>query len=148
MLGYGKILCAVDFDEYAAAILRIATAITKESNATLYVLHIARVPARDQDVPLPFDDDPLWEREAREWLEELMEQNAIAGLQYELIVKSGLPDLDIVRTATELAADLIVMATHGRSGFSHLVIGSVAEHVIREAACPVLTLRPSLTQRV
>ena len=42
----------------------------------------------------------------------------------------------------QLAVDLIIMATHGRTGFTHLMLGSVAEHVIREAACPVLILRP------
>ena len=50
--------------------------------------------------------------------------------------------LDIVRTATRLAIDLIVMGTHGRGGLKHLILGSVAEHVIREAPCPVLILRP------
>ena len=63
-------------------------------------------------------------------------------MKYEVRIVSGLPALDIVKAAAELAVDLIVMATHGRSGFAHLILGSVAEHVIREAACPVLILRP------
>jgi nucleotide-binding universal stress UspA family protein len=142
MLGYSKILCALDFDEYAAATLRIAAAIAKESNATVYLLHIARIPGRDQDVPLPFEASPLWEKEARERLEALMQSSLTGEVRFEITIESGLPELDIVRMARQLAVDLIVMATHGRSGFSHLLFGSVAEHVIREAACPVLTLRP------
>lgn len=142
MLGYSKILCALDFDEHAASTLRVAGALAKESNATLDILHIARIPARDMDVPLPFDADPIWEKEARERVEELIEGSSISDLKYEVRIVSGLPALDIVRAAAELAVDLIVMATHGRGGFAHLILGSVAEHVIREAACPVLILRP------
>jgi nucleotide-binding universal stress UspA family protein len=147
MLGYSKILCALDFDEYAIATLRVAAALAKETNATLYILHIARIPTRDQDVPVPFEVNPLWEKEARERLEALIEKSLIGEVRFEITVVSGLPDLDIVRIATRLAVDLIVMATHGRSGFSHLLFGSVAEHVIREVACPVLTLRPPLSRK-
>jgi universal stress protein A len=143
MLGYSKILCALDFDDYAMATLRVAAALAKESNALLYVLHVARIPARDMDVPLPFADNPRWKKEAHAGLEELVERSLMSDLRYEITVVSGLPDLDIVRTAAQLGVDLIVMSTHGGSGFSHLIFGSVAEHVIREAACPVLTLRPT-----
>lgn len=142
MLGYSEILCALDFDDYAMATLRVAAAIARESNAMLHVLHVARIPARDMDVPLPFEANSLWEKEARERLEELIQRSLIGDVRVEISVVSGLPDLDIVRTATQLGVDLIVMSTHGRSGFSHLIFGSVAEHVIRGAACPVLTLRP------
>jgi nucleotide-binding universal stress UspA family protein len=142
MLGYRKILCALDFDEHATSTLRVAGALAKESNAMLDILHIARVPARDMDVPLPFDADPIWEKEARGRIEELIARSSISDLKYEVRIVSGLPALDIVKAAAELATDLIVMATHGRSGFAHLILGSVAEHVIREAACPVLILRP------
>ena len=51
------------------------------------------------------------------------------------------PGVEVVRIAKEWKADVIVMATHGRKGLSHLVLGSVAERVVRESACPVLTLR-------
>jgi universal stress protein A len=56
-------------------------------------------------------------------------------------VISGTPDDDVVRMANEIGADLIVMATHGRKGLSHFILGSVAERVMREADCPVLTMR-------
>jgi nucleotide-binding universal stress UspA family protein len=142
MLGYGKILCAIDFDEYAATTLRIAAAIAKESNGVLYILHVARIPIHDMDVPLAIPPNPLWEREALERLNELVRTSQIGGLRLEIKVVSGLPDNDIVRTARKLAVDVIVMASHGRSGLSHLILGSVAEHVIREAKCPVLIVRP------
>jgi nucleotide-binding universal stress UspA family protein len=59
----------------------------------------------------------------------------------EVQVAAGHPAETIVRLARELAVDLIVMATHGRTGVSHLLLGSVAEHVVRHAPCPVLTVR-------
>jgi len=143
MLGYTKVLCPLDFDEYLTTTFLLAAALAKESNATLYIFHVARVPPPDMNVPLDFDPDPRWERLARLRLEELVHQHVQAKLRYEIRVRSGLPDLAIVREAAELGADIIVMATHGRVGFNHLVFGSVAEHVIREAACPVLIIRPT-----
>jgi universal stress protein A len=142
MLGYSKILCALDLDKAASQVLTVAAALAKESDATLYVLHVARIPTRDMDVPLPFKAEPLWEKEARLFLEDLISGNTARQGRYEICVVSGLADLDIVRTATRLAIDLIVMGTHGRGGLKHLILGSVAEHVIREAPCPVLILRP------
>ncbi|MFZ1118842.1 MAG: universal stress protein, partial [Candidatus Binataceae bacterium] len=64
---------------------------------------------------------------------------------YEIHVISGIPDADVARFANQLGADLVVMATHGRKGLRHFVLGSVAEHVMREANCPVITVRPKAT---
>jgi nucleotide-binding universal stress UspA family protein len=143
MLHYTKILCAVDFDEYAATVFLVAAALAKETDAMLHVLHVARVPAPDMDVPLPFAANPRWEREGRLRLEQLIRQNLTGQMRYEIHVVTGVPDSDIVRVAAQLEVDLIAMATHSRSRVSHLVLGSVAEHVIREANCPVLVLRPT-----
>jgi universal stress protein A len=143
MLHYTKILCAVDFDEYAATAFLVAAALAKETDAMLHVLHVARVPAPDMDVPVPFGADPRWEREGRLRLGQLIRQNLTGQIRYEIHVVTGVPDADVVRMANQLGVDLIVMATHGRRGFSHLVLGSVAEQVIREANCPVLVLRPT-----
>jgi universal stress protein A len=140
MLNYSKILCAFEFDGNSTAALLLASTLAKESNAKLYILHIARVPTQDMDVPLPFDADPRWEKEARTRLEEVVHQILLPGAQYVIDVRTGVPDIDIVRAAGELGVDLIVMVTHGRRGFEHLIMGSVTEHVVREAPCPVLVL--------
>lgn len=140
MLNYSKILCAFEFAGNSTAALLLASALAKESNATLYILHIARVPAQDMDVPLPFDPDPRWEKEARAKLALTVHNTLEAGVQYVIDVRTGVPDIDIVRAARELGADLIVMATHGRTGLEHFVWGSVTEKVVREASCPVLVL--------
>ena len=144
MLNYTKILCAFEFDEHATTALLLASALAKESNATLYLLHIAKVPTADMDVPLPFDADPRWEHEARAKLGAIAAENLGSEVRYQIEVRSGLPAADIVRAADDLGADLIVMATHGRSGLAHFLMGSVTEHVIREASCPVLIIRPGL----
>jgi universal stress protein A len=140
MLEYKKIMCAFEFDGNSTAALRLSGTLAKESNATLYILHIARVPTQDMDVPLPFDSHPRWVTEAKSRLEPIVRSTLHADVHYVIDIRSGVPDLDIVRAASELAVDLIVMVTHGRTGLEHLVLGSVTEHVIREAACPVLVL--------
>ena len=141
MLKYNRILCAFEFDRNSTAALSLAGSIAKESDATLHILHIARVPIQDMDVPLPFNSEPRWERESKARLAQIVKQSLKARVRYVIEVRTGVPDIDIVRAAKELAVDLIVMATHGRSGLQHFVLGSVTEHVIREASCPVLVLR-------
>jgi nucleotide-binding universal stress UspA family protein len=93
------------------------------------------------DVPLPFNADPRWERSARIKLERIARDKLEGKVRYQLHVVSGTPDDDVVRMANEIGADLIVMAIHGRKGLSHFILGSVAERVMREADCPVLTMR-------
>ncbi len=148
MLKYSKILCAFDFDGNSTAALLLSSTLAKESNATLYVLHIARVPYQDMDVPLPFDADPRWEKEARAKLELIVHDALKDDAQCVIEVRTGVPDIDIVRAAGELGVDLIVMVTHGRTGLEHLVYGSVTEHVIREAPCPVLVLHHTASTSV
>ncbi len=140
MVKYRKILCPFEFEGHSKDALVLSSALAKESGATLYVIHIARVPTYDMDVPLPFDADPRWEREARAKLTKTVRATLKDEVRYVIDVRTGAPDIDIVRAANELGVDLIVMFTHGRHGFEHLVRGSVTEHVIREAKCPVLVL--------
>jgi universal stress protein A len=140
MLKYNKILCAFEFDGDSTAALLLSSTLAKESNATLYILHIARVPTPDMDVPLPFDADPRWEKEARAKLEPIVQNTLKTEANYVIDVRTGVPDIDIARAARELGVDLIVMVTHARKGLEHLLLGSVTEHVIREASCPVLVL--------
>ena len=64
-----------------------------------------------------------------------------ASAAWKIAVRPGRPATEIVEAARELAADLIVIATHGRTGLQHVLLGSVAENVVRHAPCPVLTVR-------
>jgi len=138
---FRKILCPIAFDNSSRAALEIACELAEARGATVHLLHVARVPTPDMDVPLPFNADPRWERSARTKLERIARDKLEGKVRYQLHVVSGTPDDDVVRMANEIGADLIVMATHGRKGLSHFILGSVAERVMRESDCPVLTMR-------
>jgi nucleotide-binding universal stress UspA family protein len=138
---FRRILCPIDFDYNSTAALEIARELAEARGATVHLLHVAKVPSHDMDVPVPFDPDPRWERAARAKLEDIARDRLEGRVPYQLHVISGTPDDDVVRMAHELEADLVVMATHGRKGLSHFILGSVAERVMREARCPVLTVR-------
>lgn len=85
--------------------------------------------------------DRLSEESASE-LEAILQDLQHAGVSVEYVAEHGPPERVIARIAEERQADLIVMGTHGRTGLSHMLMGSVAEHVVRTASCPVLTVRP------
>ncbi len=82
------------------------------------------------------------ESEARTKLEQIGHQKLKAGTRYELLVVTGDAAGEVLQAATRLGIDLIVMATHGRTGLRRFVVGSVTERVVREAQCPVLTVKP------
>ncbi len=145
MRRFSKILCPIDFEEHSLAALEIACGLAEEEGATIHLLHVARIPTEDMVVPMPFDLDPRWERSARTALQLIGHHRLEGKVPYEIHVISGIPDADVARFANQLGADLVVMATHGRKGLRHFVLGSVAEHVMREANCPVITVRPKAT---
>jgi nucleotide-binding universal stress UspA family protein len=138
-----KILCPVDFDPSSILALRHAAALARESNGKLYMLHVVPTPP-GPEVSLDFNK---LEGRARTRLERLARTKVGADADWEVHVRSGPPALEVVRAAEGLGADLIVMTTHGRKGLRHLVLGSVAERVVREAPCPVLTMRPKVAAR-
>lgn len=86
-------------------------------------------------------------RTARDELKKLDERLKKRGVNAKTVLGSGVPHEVIVETAKTRKADLIVMATHGRSGLSHLLMGSVTEKVVRSASCPVLTVRGGDTKK-
>jgi nucleotide-binding universal stress UspA family protein len=135
---FKKILCPIDFDQNSLAALRLATQLAHEHGALLYVLHIVAMPA-GPEVALPFSK---MEAAARVKLERLARQLVGGKARYEADVTSGDPSVEVLQAAKRLGASLIVMATHGRKGLRRFVVGSVAEHVVREASCPVLTVSP------
>jgi universal stress protein A len=139
-LPYQRILCPIDFDDNSLAALRTAADLAQRSDGTVYVLHV--VPMIVQPTAMPVYVDLYKSQEETAWarLKDLARKD-LAGTKYELIVKMGEPAGTIIRAEQKVKADLIVMATHGRRGFSRFFLGSVAEIVLREASCPVLTIR-------
>ena len=137
-----KVLCPVELDESSLAALEYALDIAERNRAMLYVVHVARTPAADMDVPVAIGPHPHWEREEQAWLEKAAGERLDSRVAYQVIVRGGIAETVILEVAAELDVDLIVMATHGRTGLAHLILGSVAETVVREATCPVLTVKP------
>jgi nucleotide-binding universal stress UspA family protein len=80
--------------------------------------------------------------EHKKALEDFVARYECGGVPVNCVLKSGPPFLEIIMTAKEIEADLILMGTHGRSGLAHVFIGSVAEKVVRRAHCPVMTVKP------
>lgn len=142
-----RILVPVDFSPHAQGALAAAAALARRLGAELVVVHV--IP--DEEIRA-IARSRLARRGLDQVLEDLgqaLEEHAVntagvernGGLDVRALAVSGLPAEGIVRAAWRLQADLIVMATHGRTGLAHAVMGSVAEDVVRRAPCPVLTIR-------
>jgi nucleotide-binding universal stress UspA family protein len=133
------ILSPTDFSEHAKQAVTSAFELAQTFAAKLSLLHVIELPVYAIEVALPLED---LERDARRELSLLLPKAEAAHVDVTRLVDIGLPYQKILQTATSEQVDLIVMATHGRTGLGHLVIGSVAERVVRMAPCPVLTIRP------
>ncbi len=146
-----KILVAVDLLEGTQRVLETAYAIAAPLDARLIVLSVAEpptLPATPLPLGVPFPppspelDVARLERHLRPELDELAKKNIFARTPNpEFLVTEGLPDTEIVRAAAQMNVDLIVMGTHGRSGLKRMLLGSVAEKVVREAGCGVMVVR-------
>ena len=134
---FKTILCPLDFDDNSMAALRTAANLTRDYNATLYLLHVVLGLSEKES-------DQLYAAERAEAENKLKAaaQQCLEGVAAHVISRAGLPAHVIVDEALKLNADLIVMATHGRKGLQHLILGSIAEHVIRNSPVPVMTIRP------
>jgi nucleotide-binding universal stress UspA family protein len=139
-LTFKKILCPIDFDENSIAALDAAAAIARQSDATLEVLHVVPIVIQPGGSPIYVDVYSVEEQSSKAKLIELATSH-LAGVRFELRTTVGQPAAAILHAQKKLGTDLIVMATHGRHGLAHFFLGSVAERVVREADCPVLTIR-------
>lgn len=146
---FDKILCPVDFDEPSMAALDFARELARENGATLTVLNVASIPMNATEIaPIPLEPYPVWEQAARAKLGKVVAAHLEGkGVAYKAATRSGEASAGILEQARESEPDVIVMATHGRSGVSHFFIGSVAERVIRQADRPVLVIRPGAAPR-
>jgi nucleotide-binding universal stress UspA family protein len=141
---FRKILCPIDFSEHSLVALDVALKMARQNDAALYLLNVAPTPAGAAGFqPVPMDPYPQVEKDRLEQLAKLARERIPAAVRYETLVVSGDPAERVLNAAHELDADLIVMGTHGRKGLSHLVLGSVAERVVRESPVPVLTAHSS-----
>lgn len=149
MLPFKKILCTTDFSEPSYTGLKLANEMALHFSAELLLVHIISLtpitvggPVVDTNFDVTVYQEHL-EASARRTLQEIMEQRISRDLiKCTPVVVSGYAADEIVRLASEEKADLIVIATHGLTGWRHFISGSVAEKVVRLSPCPVLTVRP------
>lgn len=151
MAAINRILVAVDFSASSRAAIDYALQLADALGAAIEVLHVRQPSAYvgpDALVLLPELSSEKWDEARDEMLRELDRFIGArrAGRGIELKIESGIPADVIPAVAREDGATLIVMGTHGRSGLSRLVVGSVAESVMRKAHCPVLTVRVPVTR--
>ena len=148
---FKSILMATDFGTESTTALRLCVSLARQLGASIHLLHVARDPMLAVSAPELYGLDWAQLRDdivkhAGESLAALAAASPDARITTEVAV--GSPAETIVEAAGDLGADLIVMGTHGRSGVGNLLIGSVAERVIRAAPCPVMTVRASGATRV
>lgn len=145
---FRKILCPIDFSEHSLAALDVALKVALQNDAGLYLLNVAPMQAGAVGLqPVPMDPYPFLEADRQEQLAKLGRERLPAAIRYETLVVSGDPAEQVLNAARRVSADLIVMGTHGRGLLSHLVLGSVAERVVRESAIPVLTAHATTRAR-
>ena len=145
MIEFKRILCGVDFSEHSRRALDHAVAIARWYKAevtALYVFSTAPVAAVGPG-PMAFEPIILTDVD-REHLASDVREFATAesapGVVINAVVREGFPAIEIVECARTMKADLLVLGTHGRSGLERLLLGSVAERVLRRAGSPVLTV--------
>ncbi|MCK6468038.1 MAG: universal stress protein [Candidatus Brocadia sinica] len=140
-----KILCPVDHSECSYLALKYAISLALKDEAKLYLMHVIDTRLYDTEIykfsPYKIDEVDIDMSKIREDLMKSLPEGTTDVLDVETIIVKGVPFHEIVNAAAEISADIIVIGTHGRTGLSHVVMGSVAEKVVRKATCPVLTVR-------
>ncbi|MGH9798048.1 MAG: universal stress protein [Candidatus Polarisedimenticolia bacterium] len=145
MITIRKVLCPSDFSEFSGRALLYGSALSKWYGASLYLLHVVPVITQPPAKLPGFAVHPFGPEERRTLQSELAacaSPAMSAGVAVETAVVRGDPVAEILKAAATLPADLLVIGTHGRGGFEHLVLGSVTEKVLRKAVCPVLAVPP------
>jgi len=147
-LTYTRILVPIDFSEHSKKSTSYAIRFASRYNAILQLLHVFVLPdyavARNEYEPtggsLKTQGD-VAEQAARENLAAIEDQLRHRGIKVEAYLRVGCPFDEIVQMANHLNVDLIIIGSHGRTGLTHLLLGSTAERVVEHAQCPVLVVK-------
>ena len=144
-----RFLVPLDFSEYANQALEYAIHLASKLEARLTLLHVIQalpLGGVDMGLTLPFTLLQDLEAKITSSMQAYLERVTAAGLEGEIIIVKGVPFQEILETAKTQQVDLIVMGTYGRTGLQRVLLGSVAEKVVRLAPCPVLVVRqPTVT---
>lgn len=165
-LEFKRVLCPVDLSKFSLEALRLAVKVAESADAMLDILHVIHNPFDEMYFGAITQTDPALIdayaaepqkrakilRATEEHSEVLLKQfchdevKGLAKVRYH--IRDGDPFEGIVDAAEDFMTDLIVLSTHGRTGIRRLVIGNVAEKVVRHAPCPVLTVKPAAAHGV
>lgn len=145
MLPFKKILCPTDFSEPACRAIKAAGEMAEMFSAELILIHVVGpVPVLETPTGLASFDVAAYQRElsgsARESLQMRLDNYVPKSVTSRMLVIHGEAAHEVVRVANEENMDLIVLSSHGESGWRRRIFGSVSEKVIRLAECPVLTI--------
>jgi nucleotide-binding universal stress UspA family protein len=148
MIRLQKILFPTDFSSNASAAQDYACAFAEQFGAELHVLYVLQdmslvMPEPGTMFAIPASNIEEVRASAEQALAQVLDAAWCKGRRVTRTTRDGAPFVEIIRYAAENQIDLIVMGTHGRAGLPHVLLGSVAERVVRKAGCPVLTVRPS-----
>jgi len=136
-----KILYPTDFSTTGQTALEMATSLARDRGATLVIMHVEEPPMAYGGGELYYGIDEPNREELKRMLSEVLPSDPSVPCEHRLMI--GSPARAIIELAEREEVELIVMATHGRTGLLRVLMGSVAEEVVRKAKCPVLTVKPA-----
>jgi nucleotide-binding universal stress UspA family protein len=145
--GFKRIMLPLDFSRHCNHAAQYATWFARISQSAVHLVHIIANPADPLYEPQAV---PYWdmvqhsEQKAREWIDAAAQRYVPPQCLREYHLLQGDPFEKLMEVARRIEPDLIVMSTHGRSGLVHVVMGSVAEKIVRHAPCPVFVARAQL----
>jgi nucleotide-binding universal stress UspA family protein len=138
MTPFKRVLCPIDLGGNSRQLLEFARKLV-DSDTALVLFHVVPMPIEAVGQPVFIEPLSGSEHNAREALKKLAAEASVSNA--EIAVLTGEPAVEIIRAASDHSCDLIAIATHGRTGITHFLLGSVAERVVRESTVPVLTVR-------
>lgn len=147
---FSRILVPVDFSEFTDDIVRYATEIAQRFGSSIHLIHV--IPNMDYFTPyesfMAAENMVTVQKGVEAEVQRDLEKVAatITGIPVTKVIRTGVSFVEIVEYVKSEHMDLVIMATHGRGGLEHIIIGSVAEKVVRKSPCPVLTIRPAKRQ--
>ncbi|MBP3957505.1 universal stress protein [Gemmata sp. G18] len=147
MITIRRILVPTDFSDCAALAVRYAAELADKFGAELVLLHVVpdtvlALPDAVMPTPAPMTDFQALADAGKIGLANLITAMKLEKYKPRAEVRLGSPEHEIVAAVKDLHVDLVCIATHGRGGIARVLLGSVAEMVVRHASCPVLTVRP------
>lgn len=144
MIKYKCLLCPVDFSDISNHAFQIAIDLALRFKADLHVIHVFQLPASafpEGVYDAPDGMETKIESELLNRLDEFVNNNTTPKTNITTGIYEGIPHVEIIRSADENNVDMVIMGTHGRTGLSQVLLGSVAERVIRTSSIPVLLVR-------